>query len=177
MEYVGIGVRCALGLVFVVSFVSKVRSRDSWVAFTGSVRALGVRSARLVRPAAVAVVIAEFAVVVLVAVPVPGAAVVGCVLAAGLLLVFGTAIAATLRRGVRASCRCFGASAAPLGVRHVVRNAVLAVAAVAGVVASARSGSAEAAGVAVAVCAGLLAGGLVTVLDDVVDLFRSSQPV
>ena len=177
MEYVEVGVRCALGLVFLVSAVSKVRSRDSWLAFTESVRALGVRRDGLVPTAATLVVLTEFAVVALLAVPVRGAAVGGFGLAAVLLLVFTAAIAMTLRRGVRTSCRCFGASDAPLGGWQVARNAVLVVVAIAGGAAALRTGPAEAANVAVAVCAGLLAGGLVAVLDDVVALFRSPQPV
>lgn len=176
MEYVEFGVRFALGLVFLISSVSKVKSRDSWVAFTESVRELGVRRDGLVPTAATVVVLAEFAIVILLAVPISGAAVAGFGLAAGLLLIFGAAIATTLRRGVRTSCRCFGTSAAPLSGWHVVRNAVLVLVAAVGAIAATRTGSAQAAGLAVAACAGLLGGGLVAVLDDVVALFRSPRP-
>ncbi len=52
---------------------------------------------------------------------------------AALLIVFTMAISSVLRRGTSASCRCFGASAQPLGRRHLVRNAILLSIAAAGV--------------------------------------------
>lgn len=127
MSSVFLGCRCVLLLVFAVSLVSKVRSRQSFLAFRAATTALLPRSA-VVRtaagPVAVAVVGAEAAVVVGLAVP--GVVWAGVSLSAGLLASFTAAIAAALRRGTSASCRCFGGSTR-LGARHLVRNGVLLV--------------------------------------------------
>lgn len=124
MSSVSFGCQCVLLLVFAVSAVSKVRDRKSLLAFRKATAALLPRAAaRAAGPAAVTVVVVEVAVVV--ALAVPGAVRVGLLASVGLLAVFTVAIAAALRRGTTASCRCFGASATPLGARHLVRNGVL----------------------------------------------------
>jgi hypothetical protein len=78
----------------------------------------------------------------------------------------------SVRRGERTPCRCFGKSTTPLGPVHVVRNAFLVCVALLGVTGSLMSGTAELGGIAVAAVAGLVLGGLIVVLDDIVDLFR-----
>ncbi|WFB10374.1 hypothetical protein LRS74_27550 [Streptomyces sp. LX-29] len=170
----GIGIRCLIGTVFLVSSFSKVAGRGAFAAFTTSIRDMGLLPRALVRPAAWAVVIAEFAVWALLAVPAPVPAAVGFVIALGLLVAFAIGITAVVRRGVRAPCRCFGVSATPLGPRHVVRNILLAVASALGAVAVFSTGALQVAGVAVAVPCGLLLGGLTVALDDLFVLF---QPV
>ncbi|GAA2884676.1 methylamine utilization protein MauE [Streptosporangium fragile] len=128
MDYVVIGCRALVGIVFLVSAATKIRPLASG-EFAASVRRLtGLRGARA-RPVALGVVLLEGAVPVLLVVR--GLAVPGFVLAGALLAAFSTAILVALRRGVRAPCRCFGAAEIPLGPRHLVRNALLGVAAAA----------------------------------------------
>jgi hypothetical protein len=62
----------------------------------------------------------------------------------------------------------------PLGPWQIVRNLLLAGAAVLAGAASFGSGKVEPGGVVVAVFAGLVLGGLVAVFDDVVELFRGA---
>ncbi|WP_157528822.1 MauE/DoxX family redox-associated membrane protein [Nocardia sp. NRRL S-836] len=115
------------GLVLLVSAMSKVRSRADYAEFVASVPAFGV-PARWVRSTALLTVCAEFAVVALLAwLPVAGLSA-----AAVLFAVLTAAVWRAVSRRSSAVCRCFGRSAARLGVRHVVRNAVLPVVALVG---------------------------------------------
>jgi hypothetical protein len=123
------------------------------------------------------VVAAELTVVGLLAVPatIP----VGFVLAAGVLLAFSVGIARVLRAGGSAPCRCFGPSAAPLGVRHLVRNGVLVTVALAGLAADRLGGGGGAlhpAGVALGVVAAGTLAFLVVFFDDLTDLFAPAPP-
>jgi hypothetical protein len=129
---------------------------------------------RAVLLVAVLVVAGEVAVAGLLALSHP--AVVGFVLAATLLVVFTAAIVAVLRRGTIASCPCFGASAAPFGRRHLVRNGALLAVAGAGTVTTAITPSAglAVAGVVIAIGIGALTAAVVVLLDDVVYLFTGS---
>jgi hypothetical protein len=102
--------------VFALAVVGKLRAPEAFVA---SLTDFGLWRAR--RPVAYAVIAAEAAVVPLVLLAAP----VG-------LLAFASAIAVTLSRGARPSCRCFGAKSAPVRGAHVARNLVLAALAVAG---------------------------------------------
>lgn len=148
MRYAVLCAALTLGAVFVVSAVSKVSSRaayGSFVAATG--RLLPARSLPR-RPFALAVVAGEFAVApLLLLVPT-----VGLALAAALSLAFAAGILSAVRRGVRAPCRCFGASAAPLRRLHAVRGGALAV------VALGALGQLAGAGAVRLTAAGLLAG-------------------
>lgn len=170
MEYLVVGARALLGLVFLVSVAGKAAGRSAFAAFVGSVRSLGVVPPVLVRPVARTVIAGEGAVCVLMAVPARGGVTAGFVVAAALLTAFTVGIAAAVRRGAIAPCRCFGPSPTPLGIPHIVRNAVLCAIAVAGVLAvpaDARPGGAVVAGIA-----GLVAGAVVTQLDHLLALFR-----
>ncbi|MEV0625204.1 MauE/DoxX family redox-associated membrane protein [Nonomuraea wenchangensis] len=157
MDYLALTARCALGLVFLVAVIGKVRGRAAYEAFRRSVPELvplprGAASAVL--PALV--VAAECAVVVLLAVERTAAA--GLALAAAVLLAFTAGIGRALRAGVRASCRCFGMTPSPLGRLHLVRNLALAALAVAGAAAvlAGAPGQPHPAGVALAVAGGAL---------------------
>ncbi|RJL24851.1 methylamine utilization protein MauE [Bailinhaonella thermotolerans] len=172
MQYLEPAIRCLLGVVFLVSSVSKVRNRASFEAFVASTRRLQPWGAALSRQVAVLVVAAEAAICALLAVGGRPAVTAGLVLAAGLLLAFTGGIALALHRKVDTSCRCFGRSETPLGPQHIVRNLLLTAFAAVGVAAAGATGPVEAGGAVVAVCAGLVVGGLVTVMDDIVQLFR-----
>ena len=106
-----------------VAAFSKLRSVTSYRDFAESLRPL--KATRL----APVVVGAEVLVVVLL---LTEWALLGYLLAAGLLLVFVIEISRSLRHDVPVSCRCFGGRGGQLGRRHVVRNALLALVSLAG---------------------------------------------
>ncbi|MET9803635.1 MauE/DoxX family redox-associated membrane protein [Streptomyces sp. NPDC006368] len=144
MEFVSALSQASLVLVFAAAFLGKIRNAASFLAFQDAVAALGrVPAARAGVPAA-AVVFAEAATVLLLAVPWPHGdrlpAVIGLLTAIGLLASFTYAIARALRAGTRVACRCFGTSAGPVGPPQLVRNAVLLVVAVAALPGVAESG-------------------------------------
>ncbi|MEU9363637.1 MauE/DoxX family redox-associated membrane protein [Streptomyces avermitilis] len=172
MPYLVIVLRCLVGVVFLVSSVGKVAGRHAFSEFVIALRQLRMLPASAVSAVATCVVCVEAAIWVLLAIPEPVATTAGFTLAAGLLTVFAVGIVVAMRRGVRAPCRCFGASASLLGPWHVARNVVLAGTAM-GAAAVPAAGPVQLGGVVVAVSGGLLLGGLTAVLDDLVDLFRS----
>jgi hypothetical protein len=153
MQYFALCGRVLLATVFLVSASTKLRSAAAFAAFRRSTRRMAILPERLVRPAAVLVVGCEAAIVLLLATPTLGG--------------LAVAIGSTVRRGIDTTCQCFGHSAMPLGIAHIVRNVVLVVvAAVAGVTAV-RGGALEVGGALLAGLAGVLLGALVTVLDDI----------
>jgi hypothetical protein len=137
MDYVAIACRCLIGLLFGVSAFSKVRDSVAFAEFTTSTRTLLAGAlpghgphAMVERWLPSAVVLAEATVVALVAVP--ASVRFGFGLASVLLAGFTLAIAVAIRRSVRTTCRCFGASTTPLGASHLVRNGVLLLVALTG---------------------------------------------
>lgn len=151
-----------IGLVFVAAVLGKA---TDYPAFVTSVGDLGFRPAA---PIAALVLAGEIGVAGLVAV-LPAA---GFPLAILLLLAFAVAIARALRRGQAKPCRCFGRSSAPLGRHHVWRNAFLiAVAALGALGTLATPGPVSPAAGVLAAVAGLVAGGLIVMLDDLRFLF------
>ncbi|MEW2512832.1 MauE/DoxX family redox-associated membrane protein [Streptomyces sp. NPDC046870] len=180
MQYLEFGIRCLIGTVLLAAAVGKAASGRSFAAFTSSLDDLGLVPPRAVRPVAVAVVAGEALVCLLLAAPWAGLPALGLTGAAVLLLAFATAIACAVARGTRAVCRCFGgASTGPLGVRHIVRNVLLAglALAAAGTMPRPDIGSAQPAGLLVAALGGLLVGGCVVALDTIAGLFRPLGPV
>ncbi len=162
-----------LGVVFIVSAVSKLRSSTAFAAFTGSVGDMSLVPHALARPIALVVPIGEVLAAVLLLIPATTFA--GAVTALVLLTVFTTAITLVLRRGRVASCRCFGASERPFGSRHLVRNALLIAVALAAAATSASApGPAQPAAVLLAVCTGTLGALLVVMFDELVELFAPS---
>ncbi|GAA0393656.1 hypothetical protein GCM10009530_51350 [Microbispora corallina] len=129
MAYLFTFCRLLTGIVFLMSAVSKLRGRAAYEEFTAATRALTRLPAR---PVAVLVVAAEVAVAPLLAWP--PTALAGFCVALGLLVAFTAAIAVAVRRGRRVPCRCFGASAVPVGPGHLARNAVLIVMTAAGAI-------------------------------------------
>lgn len=167
---VAIGCCALLGVVFVVSAFGKLRSRDALRAFAVSVREMRVLPAGLSRPVAVTVPAAEAIAAALLLTP--ATATLGAGLALVLLGAFTFGIALVLSRGGAASCRCFGMSDRPFAPRHLVRNGLLIIAALAALVTSAGS-TAEPHPVAalLAIVVGLVGALLIVVLDDLVELF------
>ncbi|MEO6088186.1 MAG: MauE/DoxX family redox-associated membrane protein [Umezawaea sp.] len=181
MDYLSFACRCLVGLVCGVSVIGKLRGRTAFREFAGTTRVLliaafpiGAISHAAARVVGGVVVAAEASVVLLLLVP--GAGWIGLGLAVVLMAAFGYGIAATVRRGVRTSCRCFGASSTPLGTRHLVRNACLFLVAATGLLIG-PVGSADPAGLAVAGAAAAVIALLVVRLDDVIDLFTPQLPM
>ncbi|MEU4265996.1 MauE/DoxX family redox-associated membrane protein [Streptomyces sp. NPDC025273] len=172
MFYVEIGMRCLIGAVFLISFLGKVSGPGKFAAFIKSVHGMRIVPSRAARPVARVVLAAEASVCLLLAVPAAAGALAGFTVSAALLVSFALAITLSVRRGVRAPCRCFGASAVPLRSWHAVRNLLLTACAAGGAVAATGNGQAHVGGAALAVFGGLLLGVLVTLLDDLFDLFR-----
>ncbi|MFJ4585173.1 MauE/DoxX family redox-associated membrane protein [Streptomyces echinatus] len=194
LGHVLLGCSILLGVVFTVSTASKVRDRTSFVAFIRSVWQLRLLPDRWVSSVATGVVAAEAVVPVALLVGHVGVLLDGwspwrALVAAGLglglllLLVFTAVIVRATRQGIRAACRCFGSSGAPLGMRHVVRNVLLAALATTGAVVAlgAEQGSVGPLGSVVAAAAGALLALVFVVFDDMVELFVpssiASQPV
>jgi hypothetical protein len=167
MEYLQAGCASLIGVVFVVSAVSKLRD---FTAFASSVLAFAPVRHALAAPLAMLIIALEAAVPALLAVRSarPYGFGLGCVL----LAAFTAAIAVALRRGRRGPCRCFGAASAPMGPRHLARNGVLLAAGVAGGLSP--GGLPSSAGTAIAVVAGLAGALLVISFDGIVDLFARS---
>jgi hypothetical protein len=185
VDYVVLAARCLVGVVFAVSALTKLRTRTALRDFAGSLGQFGVPLRRR-RPLGLAVGLAEATIPVLLVAALAGDAAAGPTaramagagfgLAAILLAGFTTAIARARRRGVRVPCRCFGASATPLGRQHLVRNGLLLAAVAAGLagVTIGPAGPADLGGAAVAALAGSVAGALVTVSHDLLDLLGVS---
>lgn len=167
MDYVALGCRSLVALVFLVSAVSKVRGGSAYADFLAATRRLAPPWLP-VRVSGAAVVAAELAIVLLVAVP--GTVRAGFALAVCLLAAFTSAILAALRRAVRAPCACFGASRRPLGYGHVARNLVLMAGSALGLVAY-EPVTGDAGAALAAVAAGAVAAIAVALADDLIDLF------
>lgn len=172
MRYLAVGANGLIGLVFLVSSVSKARGPSAVREFVMSVRDMRVLPASLVSPAAALVIVAEFAVWLLLAVPVTAAAMAGLIVAIGLLVLFLVAAGSARRRGAQATCRCFGRPSRVFGPRQVARNVFLVGVAVIGLVAWSTPQKASIGGTLVSLGTGLLFGTVVTILDDLIGLFQ-----
>jgi hypothetical protein len=174
VTYLLLGSRCLLAVVFLASFVSKVRGRARYAGYLAATRRLTPRWALSRVPAgalAAVVVAAEAAVPVLLAVP--GLVLAGLALSVVLLTGFAVATAAALRRGERAPCHCFGSAQRQLDGGHVVRDGVLLAVAVAGVIAAASgAGPLDATRAAAVAAVSIAAAVVVLVSDTVADVFR-----
>ncbi|SDH02320.1 MauE/DoxX family redox-associated membrane protein [Nonomuraea jiangxiensis] len=169
MQYLVLGAEFLIGTVFVAAVMSKL---VAFHAFDQSLREMRVLPARWAYPVSLAVVAAECAVFLCLAVPVAAPA--GFALACFLMGAFSLAILMALRRRRQVPCRCFGSSTTPLGMAHVIRNGVLAVVAATGLLLSDRDTTGEAAAILVTAITGTLLGITAARLDDVIKLF---QPV
>lgn len=170
MQYLAIGCRAALALVFVLAAGGKLIGPGAFAEFTRSVIDMNAVPARFASLAAKATVTAEALTVVLVVIPLRWTGILGCALALGMTAVFTNAIVRSIRRGRQAACRCFGRTSTPLGTRHLVRNAVLMTVAVVGLVSSPLGASVAIAGALVGAVAGLFIGLVVATFDDIAQL-------
>ncbi|MER6575163.1 MauE/DoxX family redox-associated membrane protein [Nonomuraea sp. NPDC001023] len=166
MSYVEVGCRVLLVTVFALALWGKISGREPWARFVRSVGDMTPWRSNAVL-VAVAVVVGEGAVIVLVATPLRWAAVLGFALAAALLASFAVATALVVRRGAAVPCRCFGGdSRTPMGWTHVVRDLVLMAPAVLGLAASSSSGVADVGMALIAGVSGAAFGLLITRTDD-----------
>jgi hypothetical protein len=163
-------------VVFLLAVTGKVVGTGAFTEFVHSMRDMRAVPPPLVELAARVTVLAEATTVLLLAIPLKIAAVVGFAAAIVLTTAFSGAIARTVRSGNRASCRCFGRSSTPLGIRHLVRNGVLLVVSAVGLAASLAGGSAGLAGALVAVLAGVFVGLIVAAFDDLALLLAPAAP-
>jgi hypothetical protein len=176
MAYFNIGCRVLLVAVFLVAALSKLRSRSALEGFLSSIRALDLLPPNAAGPAAAVVIAGELAVPALLAVPatvLAGFAVAIIISAAFMVVILGA-----IRSGRQVPCGCFGISTQTLGMPHVVRDAVLLAAAVAGGFGSARLGTSEldSAGMAVSLAAAGICAVLLIGFDDLVELFGAGRP-
>ncbi|MEV1329729.1 MauE/DoxX family redox-associated membrane protein [Micromonospora costi] len=173
VRYVAVSCLVTLAVVFTVSAFSKLRGRSAYGAFVAATGRLVPVGWLPAGPVAALVLGAELAVPLLL----PVLPVAGLALAAALLVVFCIGILRALHHGVRASCRCFGASGAPLGRRHAGRAGALAALALVGAVAAGRASGpdliagARPEAVALAVLAAAVLALLTLTFDDLVHLF------
>jgi hypothetical protein len=173
-----------LCVVFGFSAVSKVVSVDRLRAFVESLRALRLLPVWLVGPVAVVVSCVELVIAVglaaaFVGVVAGGAwavtmAVLGLLLAVGLLGALTAGIVLALRHRSIAPCACFGASDRPLSWRHVLRNSVMQLVGVTGAViavAAAPVAVVDPVGAGLAGVVGAIVAVVLIRLDEIVELF------
>jgi hypothetical protein len=164
--YLFLTARLLTGGVFVVSLASKLRGRAAFRAFAASLGGMPVPGRRASRSTAVVITATEAAITGLIVVP--STAGLGLLLAAATLTTFAAGIQLAVSRGVRAPCRCFGASDVPLGYGHTARNVLLGVIAATGAAAGSAAGPLRPAGIALSVAVAVVAILPVLFFDDLV---------
>lgn len=172
MEYLALACRALLVVVFLVSALTKLTSPVRYRSFVRATRRMRVVPRALVKQTAVLVVAAEAAIAVLLAIPTTITALAGFAIAFGLLAGFTLGIVVAVRDGDTEPCACFGKSTTPMGPQHVGRNAFLLLAAAAGFAGALIGGPLDLGIAAIAAVGGLVLGALVTVFDDLYELFR-----
>jgi hypothetical protein len=178
MTYAVLTCRGLIGLVFAVSAIAKIRGPRAYREFASWLAALPVPLART-RALPPVFVGAEAAIVVLVAVP--DIAVAGLILAAGCLAVMAAGTVVITNRGSGVFCWCFGPSRSPLGARHLARDSILLLIAVAGAVTGAQAtghrDSASPAGIVLSLVAALIGATFFVFIDDLIAIFEEAgQP-
>ncbi|HEY6174542.1 MAG TPA: MauE/DoxX family redox-associated membrane protein [Kofleriaceae bacterium] len=168
MAYLELACRAMLVVVLGAAAAGKLRRRD-FEGFLVALRAFGLPAGLAGRPAASLIVALEVtAAVLLVAAPLAGYA-----LAFALIAAFTAALRRVVHSGQRVVCRCFGASTTPVGVSHLVRNAMFLVVIGLGIAAALASGASIAPSTRLVVIAcGALAGAGAARWDDLAYLVR-----
>lgn len=175
MTYAVLTCRGLIVLVFTVSVIAKVRGPSEYREFVSWLAALPVPLARN-RALPPVLLAAEAAIVALTAAP--DAAMAGLALAACCLAVMAAGTAVITNRAAHVSCWCFGPSRSPLGTRHLVRDGILLLAAVAGATADgvqAGWSAASPAGIALSLSASLIGTTFLVFIDDLMALFASDS--
>jgi len=126
VHLVGLTLGYAVAMVFLAAALGKLRDRSSLAEVTALAKGAGV-PARLTRHAGAALVAAELVAATLLVLPPTGGP--GAAAAALLMAVLTWGAWRAGRQPDPPACRCFGGTAVTVGRRHVVRNAVLTVAA------------------------------------------------
>jgi Methylamine utilisation protein MauE len=171
MIYVSVGCRSALVLIFVIACISKVQNTESYRAFHESLGDIGLPSALAVRALSVVIPVAEAVVALLIAVN--RTSVWGLAASVGLLASFTAGVGVAKARGRTVRCRCFGESSVSTTGEHILRNAVLAVISIAGMLASlAPAGHLRAAMAIFAIGIGVIGAGLFLRWDELAFLLR-----
>jgi hypothetical protein len=137
MAYLVLALRFLIGATFLVASASKISSKKTFREFAGYLNTLQIIPSSRVKPTAAVLVTVEICICGLLATPYQRSGIVGFCLAAGLLSAFAGGLTVSMRKGVQAACRCFGPATSTVGWRHLGRNVLLAVGAVAGVIVAA----------------------------------------
>jgi hypothetical protein len=173
MAVVEIALRTILAVVFAIAFISKVRSASAFGEFSSSLGDIGWLPRRGRAGAARLIPLLEAAVVVLLTIP--GTVAFGFGLGVLLLVGFTIVTGAEVAKGHQVRCRCFGASAAPIGPAQIARNIVLLAESLAGLVIEPIShGHATAAALVLAFGLAVLAAVALVRWDDLAFLVRTS---
>lgn len=165
MAYLGLFGCWVMAGTLVIAAVAKLRTFGD---FAASLVALRLAAGAGAQPLAAAVVAAELTAAALCLWP--GTAVVGLGVSAALMAAF--AAVAGRRRAV-VPCRCFGSGGAPLGPRHVMRNGLLlllALAAVPGSLTTVLTSDPNPGGLLLTLVCATVAVALVVRFDDLADL-------
>jgi hypothetical protein len=115
--------QAVIAVAFAASAATKVTGAAAYTAFRRWLTAGPGVPARLARPLAPVMIVAEAATAV--AAAVPASATGGFAAAAVLLAVFSAGIRSMMRRRVTVPCRCFGAGRGAPGALHLIRNGAL----------------------------------------------------
>ncbi|SCE67835.1 hypothetical protein GA0074696_0181 [Micromonospora purpureochromogenes] len=172
MTYLDVFLRAMLITVFGLAAVGKLRSRAAFTSFADSLASVGVGTRRRRDLAAAMVAVTETAIVAGLAVP--ATVTDGYALALLTLAVFTAAVGRALHSGRVVRCRCFLGDGGEMNRGHLLRNAVLAGAAAAGLMLRWTAQPAATVDVAAGLAglAGLVVGLGVTHWDDLTHLFR-----
>ncbi|WP_214104516.1 MauE/DoxX family redox-associated membrane protein [Acrocarpospora catenulata] len=160
-----------LAVVFLTSSVGKILHYSS---FTDSVRNMQLLPLGAVPSVALLIITAELVTVLSIVLGLMTSStllVYAFALPAALCVVFNAAIITVIRRGSSVACNCFGRQASEFSTRHVVRNTLLAVAAVVGMLSADVGLGPWTAGTGITIVAGLVLSFLVVLMDDLADLF------
>lgn len=165
MSYLSISIMALQATVFAASSLGKARATGDFVLVVYT-----ITRGRAAKQLAVAVILLELLVVVLCVLPILGsdrAAAPAFLLAATLLVAF----VLVMHRRPRSPCRCFGRHSAVFSRRHVIRNLLLAILAVVGLVAYEPVGVLKSGGVVGAILFGVGIGSLVILMDKLMEIF------
>lgn len=134
MVHLLVACAAAVWLVFAAAVAGKVFGRGAFRDFRRSLVDTGLVPSRAAAAAAGGIVAAEVSTALLVGIPRTTGS--GLALAVVVMTVLTLGVLVVLRRGVRATCRCFGAASTPLTRIHLIRNAIILTIAGTGLLAS-----------------------------------------